>query len=126
MKKNEEIKELSFSLALKEIPVKLVTKEGVQKVFTLVELDGSQRDSFMQDMADRIEFQGGKVSKITNFEGMQSNLLAMCLYDDKKQLIPIEELNKFPAGVLTELFKTAQKISGLELTEEEMKRLKNG
>jgi hypothetical protein len=125
MKKNEEIKELSFSLALKEIPVKLVTKEGVQKVFTLVELDGSQRDSFMQDMADRIEFQGGKVSKITNFEGMQSNLLAMCLYDDKKQLIPIEELNKFPAGVLTELFKTAQKISGLELTEEEMKRLKN-
>jgi hypothetical protein len=125
MKKNEEIKELSFSLALKEIPVKLVTKEGVQKVFTLVELDGSQRDSFMQDMADRIEFQAGKVSKITNFEGMQSNLLAMCLYDDKKQLIPIEELNKFPAGVLTELFKTAQKISGLELTEEEMKRLKN-
>ena len=117
---------LKFSLVLKELPVKLTGAAGVEKSYVLKELTGIQRDKFLNEMGKRLKFEDGKIQQVTDFEGLQSNLLTLCLYDENDSLIPINTLQIWPAGVLTELFKAAQNISGLDLTEEEMAKLKNG
>ncbi len=109
------MEKLVFELELKEIPVELTGVDGEAKPYKLKELSGKQRDRFLNDMGKRMTFKGGEASSITNFEGLQGGLLALCLHDDEGALVSLEKIQEFPANVLTRLFEAAQKLSGLDV-----------
>ena len=48
-------KELRFSTVLKQVPVFLTGKDGVEKKFTLKELTGSQRAAYNESFDVKIE-----------------------------------------------------------------------
>jgi len=104
---------LRFELKLKEIPVTLVESGGKEVQCFLRELDGSRKGSYLDQMSDMMDFEDGEVKKIKSFSGLETSLLALCLYEDGK-LMSAEKIGTFPATVQTALFNEAQKLSGLE------------
>lgn len=55
----------------------------------------------------------GKTEGLTDYEGLQSGLLALCLYKDG-ELVAEKVLQGWPASVLSDLFDAAQELSGLD------------
>jgi len=108
--------ELKFNLKLKEVPVCIVDIDCNEKQYTLRELAGDERNTWLNSMRKRIQIgPGGKVASITNFKGLQESLLSICLLDEERQPVSEEKLNKWPGGVLTALFLKAQELSGLDM-----------
>jgi hypothetical protein len=124
MSKNNDI--LEFSLVLEEKPVKLTGKDGVTKNYVLRELDGQKRDSYMNKMKEVTIVEKGEVVGFKTFEGLQSSLLAECLFDEDNKLVDQNTIQSFPSKVLGKLFEAAQKISGLETKESKVKCPKCG
>lgn len=102
--------ELKFSLRLKEMSVSIDDKPHV-----LRELSGKQRDAYLNEIGPRMKFNvEGKTEGLTNYDGLQSGLLALCLYDEGGVLVKEKVLQEWPASVLSDLFDAAQKLSGLD------------
>ena len=110
---------LNFDLLLNTQPVML--KEGGQeKLYTLQELTGSERDKYLNFMKGRMKVNSdGTRGGIDDFNGLQARLLSMTLKDPEGKLVPEEVLQKWPARVQTLLFKESQKLSGLDDKAEE-------
>jgi len=119
------MEELKFSLKLKEIPVNITDVDGQEKSYTLRELTGAQRDTFLDEMGSRLKYAGGKIQGLTNYKGLQASLVSLCLHDDKGNSIKKEIIQSYPASVLSDLFDAAQDLSGLVVGEEELEKLKN-
>ena len=117
------MEKLSFSVKLKLVPVEIEDIDGVTKQFTLRELNGQQRDSFFNSMGKKINIVNGQPQGLKNYDGFQSSLLCMCLLDENDELVSKEKLQAFPAHVLNELWKAAQKLSGIE--DEKADEIKN-
>jgi hypothetical protein len=117
-------KTLEFTLVLKEIPVKMKGADGKVRDYKLVELDAEDRDKFLNSLGGRIKYVNGKPQGMSNYEGLQASLLSRCLYNDEGNLVPQKEIQKFPAGVASALFKEAQKLSAFD--EEAAEESKNG
>jgi len=100
---------LEFTLSLKEVPVTLDGKE-----YKLVELNAKQRDQFLNGVGGRMKYVNGKLQGMSNYEGLQASLLSLCLYDSEGKLVKTDIIQSFPAGLVSKLFKEAQKISGLD------------
>lgn len=104
------MKELKFSLTLKEVTVSLDDES-----YVLRELSGKQRDMYLNEIGPRMKFNAeGKTEGLTNYEGLQSGLLALCLYDKDGELVAEKVLQGWPASVLSDLFDAAQELSGLD------------
>jgi len=99
---------IKLTLKLKEIPVTLD-----EKAYTLKELSGEARDKYLTGMSDRVKFTDGKMTGLKNFNGLQASLLALCLYDSDGVLVPMKDLQAFPASTLATLFDAAQELSSL-------------
>ncbi len=118
---SKEKKELSFSLTLKTLPVKL---DGEK--YTLKELTGDARDNNMDATRERMNFsEDGKPAGFKSFKGLQADLLALSLYDKHDKLVSKEVILAFPASVQNELFKAAQELSALEDEKENDESAKN-
>lgn len=117
---------LEFSLKLQEVPVKITESDGAVKDYTLRELDGQERDRFLDDFGNRVKYSGTEVQGLNKYEGLQAGLLALCLRDERKELVKVEVIQKYPASVLSALFKAAQTLSKLTMTDKELADLKNG
>ncbi len=114
------MKELKFELKLKEEPVTLTGKDGVAKTHVLRELTGSQRDAFLNEIGGRMKFNAaGKMSGLKDYTDLQTGFLALCFYDEKNTLVSKEALREYPSSVLGDLFKVAQKLSGLDKGDED-------
>ena len=108
------MKELTFQLNLKEVPVKITDKQGEEKTFTLRELTSQQRAKFLNGLGSRVKYtKSGNTKGLNNHEGLQESLLAMCLYDEDKQIVKKDSLKEWPAGMLSDLFEAAQELSGM-------------
>ena len=108
-------KELKFSLVLKEVSVCVSDAEGVEQTYTLRELTGKQRDTYLNKMGDRMKFnEAGKTEGLSNYEGLQSGLLSLSLRDGNGELVKEVVLQGWPASVLSDLFDVAQELSGLD------------
>lgn len=104
-----------FSLELEEIPIKIKDKNGTTLEYSLRELDGFERDKYLNSLSDRIRIDvNGKPSGVKNFDGLQASLLSKCLWDAEGKLVPISVVQKWPARVQSSLFEQAQKLSGLD------------
>lgn len=113
--KDSKMEELRVSIVLKERPVLVTEANGEERKFVLRELTGEERDVYLSWMSKRIKFEDGKATNITNFEGMQAELLARCLHDEENKLVPVDILQKFPASALSVLFEVAQTLNGLSI-----------
>ncbi len=105
--------ELKFSVKLKSVPVEIEGTDGVKHQCTLKELTGKQRDIYLNDMGKRMTFVKGEPAGLNDFEGLQTGLLTLCLFDENNTPIAKEVLEGYPSGVLTKLFVAAQELSGL-------------
>lgn len=112
-----EAQELNFSLVLKEIPVTLAEEDGTVIYAILKEITGMERDTYLNGVTKRMKFGAdGKPTGVSSFNGLNSSLLAICLFDkatDKP--IPLPKINGFPAKVQESLHQAAEKLSGLEM-----------
>lgn len=105
--------ELSFSLALKEIPIEITDAQGEKKKYTLKELSGKQRDAYLSSMSKRMNFVNGQAQGLKDYNGIHTALLSRCLYDEHDELVKDTELQEYPATVLAVLYKKAHELSGL-------------
>ena len=113
--------ELNFSIKLKQVPVKLDDKQYFVK-----ELTGEQRDIYDQQFDLQMEMVDGiaKPKVGENFKRMSSSeFLALCLYNDKDELVPIGTIAKFPNRVVEKLVAKGRELSSL--TEESIIAVKN-
>ena len=113
---------LKFSLKLKKLEIEID-----EKIYTLSEITGSQRDTYLNDTSNRIRFGSkGEAQGIKNFDGIQTKLLSMCLMNPDGKLVEEKILKTWPASVLEALYTEAQKLSGLNKeqpkVEEELKK----
>ena len=121
-----QAKKLSFKVTRNEIPVEIEDAAGTVKDYTLREFDGHSRDAYMNQIRDKAHINAeGNVTGFKTFEGIQSGLLALCLYDDKRQLVDEKIIQSFPTMMLSELFKAAQVLNGLVVSEASKEEVKN-
>ncbi len=108
------MEELKFQLNLKEVPVNITNKEGEEKTYTLLELTSQQRAKFLNGLGSRVKYtKSGKPKGLNNHEGLQESLLALCLYNEDKQIVKKDTMKEWPAGMLSKLFDAAQELSGM-------------
>ncbi len=107
---------LVFTLKLQEVPVEMTSVDGELKTYTLMELTSDQRSTFLNQIGKKAKFGSkGAVQGLTDYKLLQENLLTLCLLDESREKIAAEDLAKYPAHVITELFKAAQTLSGMDL-----------
>lgn len=97
-----------------------VTISGKQ--YVLVELSGQERDSYLNDVGNRMRTENGKPAGIKNFNGMQAFLVSLSLKSmETGEPVPvkIEEIQKWPARLVSKLFDSAKKLSALDGEDEE-------
>ena len=108
------MEQLTFQLNLQEVPVNITDREGSEKIYTLRELTSQQRAKFLNGLGSRVKYtKSGNTKGLNNHEGLQESLLAMCLYDEDKQIVKKDALKEWPAGMLSKLFEAAQELSGM-------------
>jgi len=106
---------MQFSLKRKEIPIQLENEEGEIVDYKITELTGKQRDSFLNLMSSRTKYAAdGTPAGIKNFDGLQASLLALCLTNSEGKKATVAELAEYPASVVNELYKAAQKLNALD------------
>ena len=115
MKDQEDVDVFVFSLEREEQPITLTSKEGGSRRLVIREMDGKDRDSYFTKIGNKMNLSpSGKVLGIKSFDGLQSGLLSLCLFDETNKLVPVQEIQAYPAKVQGELFKIAQRINGLD------------
>jgi len=102
-----------FTLKRKEVEVEIEHEDGVVHVYTIRELSGTGRDSYLSSMAGKFKFdENGKPSGVKDFNGLQASLLARCLFRDEA-LVPEKVIQEFPSSTVEGLFDVAQEVSAL-------------
>lgn len=116
---------LEFSLDRRTIPVVLNdSKTGTSRTYALRELDGTERDRYLNLLAARTKVgKDGKPQGIKDFKDLQADLVSKSLLDDNGENVPTNMIQKWPVSVQAKLFKMAQKLSALE--DESEKEAKN-
>lgn len=123
-----QTKPMRFSLKRREEPLILEDPgTGDPQHYVLREMDGTQRDAYLNGMAGRIQ-QRGEVSSITNYTGLHANLISRCLHraelelDEEGNVVRVialkstveeKEVQRFPSSVQAELFAICQHMNGL-------------
>lgn len=111
--------EYSFETTLKECPV---TIDG--ESYLLRELDGNTKGMYLKKMSTKVVLgPDGEIKSFTDYGGLETTLLGMCLYDPKDELVPVDVMQTWPSTALTSLFDLAQELSGL--TEKSKKKLED-
>lgn len=105
-------KTIEFSLDLETTEV---TIGG--EVYVVKELDGKSRDKYLTLLSKRVKRTGDDAS-VSNFDGLQSSLLAMCLYQGD-ELIPEATIQAWPARAVTGLYEIAKDLSKLDEEDKE-------
>jgi len=107
------MEELRFDLDRKELPIVL---EGASERLHLVlrELTGKDRDKYLSSLSGRMRFDAsGQPIGLKSFDGLQSGLLSLCLYDDQGNRIKRSSIEEWPASTQTRIFEKAQEINAL-------------
>jgi len=106
---------LNFSLRTEVIPLSLTSAAGQVEEFELREMLADARDKYLDQLTARVNVTPeGKAIGIRKFEGLQSDLVCACLFrkeGDKR--VEKAEVQKWPASVLTQVYKAAQTLNHL-------------
>lgn len=96
------------SLEVQKQPVEIA---GV--AYELRELTGKQRDAYLTKNGAKMKYVKGKPAGLTTFDGVQTDLLSECLFDEKGQPVAASVMAKWPASIQDALFDAARKLSKL-------------
>ncbi len=110
------MEKLVFTLKLKEVPVEITDENGDKKNYVLRELTSDQRSIFLDQLGKSVKItgSGGEIQSITDHKFLQENLVVKCILDEDRKKITREIIAKWPAKVVSGLFKAAQELSGLD------------
>jgi hypothetical protein len=108
-----------YDLVQSTYDFRLRDKEGEIRTYTMRELTGEEREAYLNGIRDKFEVMPNGKSRVRNFTGLQSGLLAKCVYDDNGALVPLKLINKWPAKLQSDLYKRANKMSGMDETAED-------
>jgi hypothetical protein len=101
--------------------VVLTGPDGKEAHYELREMSANARDKYLDQLGERMKVDAeGKVAGVRKFEGLQSALLAVCLYDAEGALVKKEAIQSWPSTTVSSLFEEAQKINLLTATKEEV------
>ena len=107
---------MELSLDRAEIDVVLTPKDGEATRWKLVELDGKERNTYLNKMKSRVKVSAdGKSAGIKDFSGFQSDLLCMSLLDESGEPIGKDVIEQLPSKTQHKLFLKAREISGLDM-----------
>lgn len=113
---------LEFSLDLQSEPVTL-TKDGEKESYVLKEMTGQQRDQYLTSLSKRVSTGKDGKATVSNFEGLQAELLTRCLFVvSTNEPAAREVIQSFPASVQSKLFEAAQSLNGLDKEEDVEKK----
>lgn len=102
-----------IAVSRKEEEVDLVGADGGEVTVVIKELDGPQRNQYMEMTARRVDRSSGPDNPVvSDFDDFGIDLLAMCMYKDG-HLVKADEIKAFSSSALTELFDIATELSGL-------------
>lgn len=105
---------LKFTLKATSVPVSITAEDGKTTEYQLQEMDAASRDHYLDQLSGRMRFDNeGKPAGVKRFEGMQSELLSACLFDSEAKRVPSTTIQKWPASLVSELFKRAQEMNHL-------------
>ena len=110
---------LKLSLRIASVPLTLTKEDGTEEEFELREMLADARDRHMDGLSLRVNIgPDGKPQGIKKFEGLQADLVCSCCYR-KKDGKPVTraEVQKWPASVMSAVYKAAQELN--HLSEEE-------
>jgi len=103
---------LQFDLKRKEETV--VLENGDKKTeYVLRELSGKDRDFYLSKMSEKMRYEKGKPAGLKNFDGLQALLINLHLHTMDDVRVSVQEIQKFPASVVSGLFDACQSISSL-------------
>jgi len=106
---------LNFTLTRQQQPVTIDDEP-----YMLVELDGKQRDAYLNNLAKRLRTTGkGKAASqtVSDFDGLQAGLIAASLRKVEGPdmvAVPVDTIQRWPARVQQGLFDAAKALSGLD------------
>lgn len=102
---------IKLKLKANTLPVE-IEKDGVITAFELREMSAALRDAYLDTLGKRITTDAAGKPTVTNFGGMQGELLSRCLFEaDKKESVTMSEVQSWPASVVASLFTEAQKLN---------------
>ena len=111
---------LRLKLVRKETPVILEGEDGEEKKFTLKELNGAERNKYLNKMKHRVKMGAdGKTATITDFNGFQADLLYVSLFDENNEAVPVAEIENLPSSTQQALFEKSQNLSALDVPDTE-------
>jgi len=114
---------IKLTLQTNAVPVSLTMQNGDIREFEWREMNGAARDSYLESLSSRMRYDAeGKPAGVKKFEGMQSDLLSLCLSENGKK-VDKQEIQQWPAGVVGELFKAAQSMNHLNQEEKPPKNV---
>ena len=112
---------IKLKLTRQRVPVELEDEKGKILKLTLVEMDGTQRDEYLNDSASRMEIVPGEVdaqgnprTRIKDYKGLHAKLLTVCLVDENGKAPTLAEVQAWPAAVQSALYKAAQELNRLD------------
>lgn len=120
---------IRFSLKLQSKSVVLERQDGSEWEVTVNELPGPESEDYQDSIKDRLDVEMDdkgklKVKSIRTFKGSYESLLKLCLRNKATgELVPVEQIQAFPASVQKGLFEIAQRLNGLG--EDSQAKLKN-
>lgn len=106
---------LSFNLIANAVPVVLQQGDIIIEA-DLKEMDSLSRDRYLDKLRNRLalDAEGKPTGNVGKIEGMQTELLVMCLFKKgSTETFSQEEIQAWPATVVQGLFKAAQEINYL-------------
>jgi hypothetical protein len=114
MSKTEETPQVKkFKLVLKKIPVEIEDADGRTNNCMLKELTGKQRNDYLTKSSKKVVVSKAGEVKSSDFSGMCSDLLSLCLYTPDDNLITAAEIDGWPAEMQMALYEMAVGLSGL-------------
>lgn len=106
---------ITIELEFKEEAVTIKDKSGNTTEFKIREMSGALRDKWMNTMGSRLKSDAnGKPIGMRDFTGIQSSLIALCLFDSAGNSIPENTIAAWPASAQKALFEICQKINGMD------------
>jgi hypothetical protein len=105
----EEVMEVTFT---KVRTTRGITIDGL--AYKLVEMDGRERAQYLNSLGKRVIIgPSGRPAGMKTFDGLESSLLKLCLYDPDGALVPQAELDTWPSSLLDQLFQIARDMNRL-------------
>lgn len=103
-----------ITIKRKEIPLQIEHEDGTEHAYTLREMKGGDRDTYLNKASKKVKLGAdGKPVTIADHTGLCSDLLAMTVYDAQNNLVSYEVISSWPSSAQMELWKMALELCGL-------------